>query len=91
MKKTLIQIIIFCFLFISIFTINRLFMQNDFISQKIIQNNFYDILKMYFYGIYHDIRFLSVAFLPLLFCGFLSLIISHLNHKKLAIFTGGGI
>ncbi|MCR8676752.1 hypothetical protein CAMP5053_00785 [Campylobacter sp. S4:11] len=66
-------------------------MQNDFISQKIIQNNFYDILKMYFYGIYHDIRFLSVAFLPLLFCGFLSLIISHLKHKKLVIFTGGGI
>nr|MCR6543501.1 hypothetical protein [Campylobacter lari] len=90
MKKILTQIVVFSFLFISIFSINRLLMQNGFISQKIIQSNFYDIVKMYFYGIYHDIRFLSIAFLPLLICGFLALIFSYLNYKKV-IFAGGGI
>ncbi|CAM4088652.1 hypothetical protein [Campylobacter armoricus] len=91
MKKILTQIIAFCFLLVSIFAINRLFMQNDFIPQKITQSNFYDIVKMYFYGIYHDIRFLSIAFLPLLLCGFLALIFSHINYKKPVILMGGGI
>ncbi|AJC86658.1 LTA synthase family protein [Campylobacter sp. RM16704] len=66
-------------------------MQINFIPHKIMENNFNDIFKMYFYGIYHDIRFLSVAFLPLLFCGFIALIFSHLNYKKPVILMGGGV
>ncbi len=51
---------------------------------------------MYLLGVFHDIRFLSAAFLPFLLCGFLSLIFSNIKiNNKLVIysknFVGGKI
>ncbi|MFY4724297.1 LTA synthase family protein [Campylobacter jejuni] len=85
MRKILLQILIFSFLFIAIFSINRILMQNDFILRGVsAEKN--EIILMYLLGIFHDIRFLSAVFLPLLLCGFLSLIFSNIKNNKLVAY-----
>lgn len=86
MRKVLIQILIFTFLFICIFTINRILMQNDFIPDNLVSDK-NEFILMYLLGIFHDVRFLSAAFLPLLLCGFLTLFFARFKNEKL---TGGG-
>lgn len=44
-------------------------MQNSFIPTGLISDK-NEIFLMFLLGIFHDIRFLSAAFLPLLLCGF---------------------
>ncbi|MBK1991970.1 sulfatase-like hydrolase/transferase [Campylobacter sp. 2018MI35] len=87
MKKILLQILTFSVIFIVIFGINRIYMHIAFIPKNLVQN-LNEFFTMYTLGIYHDIRFLSVAFLPLLLCGFLSFL-NPLMNKYLT--TGGGI
>ncbi|HEF3189879.1 TPA: LTA synthase family protein, partial [Campylobacter jejuni] len=88
MRKILLQIFIFSFLFITIFAINRILMQNDFILRGGVSAEKNEIILMYLLGIFHDIRFLSAAFLPLLLCGFLSLIFSNIKiNNKLVIYS----
>lgn len=79
MRKILLQILIFGAIFIVIFNITRFFMHLDFIPQNADK---IELLKMYLLGTYHDIRFLSVVFLPLLLCGFLSYFTPLLKTKK---------
>ncbi|HEF3808436.1 TPA: LTA synthase family protein [Campylobacter jejuni] len=86
MRKILLQIFIFSFLFITIFAINRILMQNDFILRGGVSAEKNEIILMYLLGIFHDIRFLSAAFLPLLLCGFLSLIFSNIKNNKLVAY-----
>lgn len=69
MRKILVQISIFSSIFILIFSLNRIFMHFAFIPDNLVQNK-NEFFLMYILGAYHDIRFLSVAFLPLLLCGF---------------------
>lgn len=69
MRKVLLQILIFSVIFILIFNLTRFLMQLHFIPQD---TDKIELLKMYAFGTFHDIRFLSAAFLPLLLCGFLS-------------------
>ncbi|PCM57324.1 sulfatase, partial [Campylobacter sp. BCW_8712] len=87
MRKILLQIFIFSVLFIVIFTINRILMQNSFIPTGLIDDK-NEIFLMYLLGVFHDIRFLSAAFLPFLLCGFLSLIFSNIKiNNKLVIYS----
>ncbi|ECR1907373.1 LTA synthase family protein, partial [Campylobacter jejuni] len=87
MRKILLQIFIFSVLFIVIFTINRILMQNSFIPTGLISDK-NEIFLMYFLGVFHDIRFLSAAFLLFLLCGFLSLIFSNIKiNNKLVIYS----
>lgn len=65
MRKILLQILIFSVLFIVAFTINRILMQNSFIPAGLISDK-NEIFLMYLLGVFHDIRFLSAAFLPFL-------------------------
>lgn len=83
MRKVLLQILIFSTLFVAIFGINRILMQNAFIPTGLLSDKS-ELALMYFLGAFHDIRFLSAAFLPLLFCGFLALIFHRMK------ITGGG-
>lgn len=69
MRKVLLQILIFSAIFIVISNLTRVLMHLAFIPQSADK---IELLKMYLFGSYHDVRFLSVAFLPLLLCGFLS-------------------
>lgn len=85
MRKVLIQILIFTFLFTLIFTINRILMQNDFIPSDLVADK-NELILMYLLGAFHDVRFLSAAFLPLLLCGFLTLLFRFKNKKLI----GGG-
>lgn len=82
MRKILLQISIFSSILILIFSLNRIFMHFTFISDNLVQNK-NEFFLMYILGAYHDIRFLSAAFLSLLLCGFLSLIFMKFN--------GGGV
>ncbi|EDO9984421.1 LTA synthase family protein, partial [Campylobacter jejuni] len=87
MRKILLQIFIFSVLFIVTFTINRILMQNSFIPTGLI-SDINEIFLMYLLGVFHDIRFLSAAFLPFLLCGFLSLIFSNIKiNNKLVIYS----
>lgn len=87
MRKILLQIFIFSVLFIATFTINRILMQNSFIPAGLISDK-NEIFLMYLLGVFHDIRFLSAAFLPFLLCGFLSLIFSNIKiNNKLVIYS----
>lgn len=87
MRKILLQILIFSVLFIVAFTINRILMQNSFIPAGLISDK-NEIFLMYLLGVFHDIRFLSAAFLPFLLCGFLSLIFSNIKiNNKLVIYS----
>lgn len=87
MRKILLQIFIFSVLFIVTFTINRILMQNSFIPTGLISDK-NEIFLMYLLGVFHDIRFLSAAFLPFLLCGFLSLIFSNIKiNNKLVIYS----
>lgn len=87
MRKILLQIFIFSVLFIVIFTINRILMQNSFIPTGLISDK-NEIFLMYLLGVFHDIRFLSAAFLLFLLCGFLSLIFSNIKiNNKLVIYS----
>lgn len=87
MRKILLQIFIFSVLFIVTFTINRVLMQNSFIPTGLISDK-NEIFLMYLLGVFHDIRFLSAAFLPFLLCGFLSLIFSNIKiNNKLVIYS----
>lgn len=83
MRKILLQISIFSSILILIFSLNRIFMHFTFIPDNLVQNK-NEFFLMYILGAYHDIRFLSVAFLPLFLCGFLSLIFMKFN-------GGGGV
>lgn len=86
-RKILLQILIFSVLFIVAFTINRILMQNSFIPAGLISDK-NEIFLMYLLGVFHDIRFLSAAFLPFLLCGFLSLIFSNIKiNNKLVIYS----
>ena len=69
MRKVLLQILIFSAIFIVISNLTRVLMHLAFIPQSADK---IELLKMYLFGSYHDVRFLSAAFLPLLLCGFLS-------------------
>ncbi|EIG0596870.1 hypothetical protein AAIL08_000546 [Campylobacter upsaliensis] len=82
MRKVLLQILIFSVIFILIFNLTRFLMQLHFIPQD---TDKIELLKMYAFGTFHDIRFLSAAFLPLLLCGFLSYFAPLLKIK------GGGV
>lgn len=87
MRKILLQIFIFSVLFIVTFAINRILMQNSFIPTGLISDK-NEIFLMYLLGVFHDIRFLSAAFLPFLLCGFLSLIFSNIKiNNKLVIYS----
>lgn len=87
MRKILLQILIFSVLFIVAFTINRILMENSFIPAGLISDK-NEIFLMYLLGVFHDIRFLSAAFLPFLLCGFLSLIFSNIKiNNKLVIYS----
>ncbi|EGP2596118.1 LTA synthase family protein, partial [Campylobacter coli] len=79
MRKILLQILSFSFIFIIIFTLNRFLMQNDFIPNGLVDTK-NDFVLMYLLGAFHDVRFLSVAFLPFLLCGLLSLIFYRLKN-----------
>ncbi|EHD2940821.1 sulfatase-like hydrolase/transferase [Campylobacter coli] len=79
MRKILLQILSFSFIFIIIFTLNRFLMQNDFISNGLVDTK-NDFVLMYLLGAFHDVRFLSAAFLPFLLCGLLSLIFYRLKN-----------
>ncbi|EOX2645240.1 hypothetical protein ACPETF_000371 [Campylobacter upsaliensis] len=83
MRKVLLQILIFSVIFILIFNLTRFLMQLHFIPQD---TDKIELLKMYAFGTFHDIRFLSAAFLPLLLCGFLSYFAPLLKIKG-----GGGV
>lgn len=85
MRKILLQILIFSGLFIIIFNITRFFMQLHFIPQNADK---IELLKMYLLGTYHDVRFLSAVFLPLLLCGFLSYFTPLLKTKIYSILSG---
>ncbi|EAJ7827254.1 hypothetical protein BCZ83_02920, partial [Campylobacter upsaliensis] len=61
MRKVLLQILIFSVIFILIFNLTRFLMQLHFIPQD---TDKIELLKMYAFGTFHDIRFLSAAFLP---------------------------
>ncbi|TKX33126.1 LTA synthase family protein [Campylobacter aviculae] len=87
MRKVLLQIIIFSLLFIVVFTINRALMQLNFIPGNLVSDK-NEFIQMYLLGAYHDIRFLSVAFLPLLLCSFIALVFSK---KKRNLTIGGGV
>lgn len=69
MRKVLLQILIFSAIFIVISNLTRVLMHLAFIPQSADK---IELLKMYLFGSYHDVRFLSAAFLPLLLCGVLS-------------------
>lgn len=86
MRKVLLQIFIFSVLFVAIFGINRILMQNAFIPSGVGLIS-HKIVLMYLLGAFHDIRFLSAAFLPLVFCGFLSLIFSNTKNNKLVAYA----
>lgn len=79
MRKILLQILSFSFIFIIIFTLNRFLMQNDFIPNGLVDTK-NDFVLMYLLGAFHDVRFLSAAFLPFLLCGLLSLIFYRLKN-----------
>ncbi|EAH9843555.1 LTA synthase family protein, partial [Campylobacter upsaliensis] len=66
MRKVLLQILIFSAIFIVISNLTRVLMHLAFIPQSADK---IELLKMYLFGSYHDVRFLSAAFLPLLLCG----------------------
>ncbi|EEP3373259.1 sulfatase-like hydrolase/transferase [Campylobacter upsaliensis] len=82
MRKVLLQILIFSAIFIVISNLTRVLMHLAFIPQSADK---IELLKMYLFGSYHDVRFLSAAFLPLLLCGFLSYFAPLLKIK------GGGV
>ncbi|MGH2266882.1 LTA synthase family protein [Campylobacter taeniopygiae] len=82
MRKILLQIIIFTFLFIIVFTVNRILMQIGFIPSNLVSNKS-EFAQMYLLGIFHDIRFLSVAFLPFLLCAFISLFFSQIKFSSI--------
>lgn len=79
MRKILLQILSFSFIFIIIFILNRFLMQNDFIPNGLVDTK-NDFVLMYLLGAFHDVRFLSAAFLPFLLCGLLSLIFYRLKN-----------
>ncbi|EFS3142508.1 sulfatase-like hydrolase/transferase [Campylobacter coli] len=79
MRKILLQILSFSFIFIIIFTLNRFLMQNDFIPNGLVDTK-NDFVLMYLLGAFHDVRFLSAAFLPFLLCGLLSLVFYRLKN-----------
>lgn len=79
MRKILLQIFSFSFIFIIIFTLNRFLMQNDFIPNGLVDTK-NDFVLMYLLGAFHDVRFLSAAFLPFLLCGLLSLVFYRLKN-----------
>lgn len=81
MRKVLLQIIIFSLFFVMIFTFNRFLMQNAFIPSGLISDK-KEFALMYSLGAFHDIRFLSAAFLPLLLCGFLAFVFCNIKNKK---------
>ncbi|EQC1633237.1 LTA synthase family protein [Campylobacter upsaliensis] len=83
MRKVLLQILIFSAIFIVISNLTRVLMHLAFIPQSADK---IELLKMYLFGSYHDVRFLSAAFLPLLLCGFLSYFAPLLKIKG-----GGGV
>ncbi|MCR2095555.1 hypothetical protein [Campylobacter upsaliensis] len=83
MRKVLLQILIFSAIFIVISNLTRVLMHLAFIPQSADK---IELLKMYAFGTFHDIRFLSAAFLPLLLCGFLSYFAPLLKIKG-----GGGV
>ncbi|HFZ5135842.1 TPA: LTA synthase family protein [Campylobacter jejuni] len=82
MRKVLLQIIIFSLFFVMIFTFNRFLMQNAFIPSGLISDK-KEFALMYSLGAFHDIRFLSAAFLPLLLCGFLAFVFCNIKNKKI--------
>ncbi|MFK0326510.1 hypothetical protein ACISIT_02875, partial [Campylobacter coli] len=55
MRKILLQILIFSVLFIVVFTINRILMENSFIPAGLISDK-NEIFLMYLLGVFHDIR-----------------------------------
>ncbi|EOI5272016.1 LTA synthase family protein, partial [Campylobacter coli] len=57
----------------------RFLMQNDFIPNGLVDTK-NDFVLMYLLGAFHDVRFLSAAFLPFLLCGLLSLIFYRLKN-----------
>ncbi|HEB9340442.1 TPA: sulfatase-like hydrolase/transferase [Campylobacter coli] len=83
MRKILLQILSFSFIFIIIFTLNRFLMQNDFIPNGLVDTK-NDFVLMYLLGAFHDVRFLSAAFLPFLLCGLLSLVFYRLKNTLLS-------
>ncbi|EPV6928797.1 LTA synthase family protein [Campylobacter upsaliensis] len=83
MRKVLLQILIFSAIFIVISNLTRVLMHLAFIPQSADK---IELLKMYLFGSYHDVRFLSAAFLPLLLCGVLSYFAPLLKIKG-----GGGV
>ncbi|MCW1360887.1 hypothetical protein [Campylobacter sp. US33a] len=81
MRKIVLQILCFSFIFMAIFAITRFFMLSNLVGKN--------SLMTYIYGLGHDMRTLSVAFLPLFLCGFLSYFNFALTKSKFAM-TGGG-
>ena len=61
MRKVLLQILIFSAIFIVISNLTRVLMHLAFIPQSADK---IELLKMYLFGSYHDVRFLSGRFYP---------------------------
>ncbi|AJC88081.1 LTA synthase family protein [Campylobacter insulaenigrae] len=83
MRKVLLQISIFSVLFSIVFALNRFLMQVDFIPENLSTSS--EIVMMYSLGLFHDIRFLSAIFLPLLLCGFFTLFFCNIKNQKLTM------
>lgn len=86
MQKILIQILSFSLIFLALFTLMRFVMVQDFLELSLREEHFSNLFKMYLYGMGSDIRTLSIAFLPLLLCGFLTYLKPFLNKYNM----GGG-
>ncbi|EFO9214185.1 MULTISPECIES: hypothetical protein [unclassified Campylobacter] len=83
MRKILLQILSFSFIFMGIFALVR------FLMIKNLTNESENSLMVYVYGLGHDMRTFSAIFLPLFLCGLFSYISLVFKDRKYHA-TGGG-
>lgn len=83
MRKILLQILSFSFIFMGIFALVR------FLMIKNLTNESENSLMVYVYGLGHDMRTFSVIFLPLFLCGLFSYISLVFKDRKYHAMGGG--
>ncbi|WP_250325332.1 LTA synthase family protein, partial [Campylobacter lari] len=85
MRKILLQILSFSFIFMGIFALVR------FLMIKNLTNESENSLMVYVYGLGHDMRTFSAIFLPLFLCGLFSYISLVFKDRKYHAMGGGVI
>ncbi|EAI2484758.1 hypothetical protein E2Y90_02360 [Campylobacter coli] len=85
MRKILLQIFSFSFIFMGIFALVRSLMVKNLTNES--ENS----LVVYMYGLGHDMRTFSAIFLPLFLCGLFSYIGLVFKNRKYNIMGGGNL